>query len=64
MIKFLNIEKELSDCPYVTDKQSKGEYGVLGKDGEASGLNKLFSNLAYRESVRLKAIEDYNINCR
>ena len=64
LVKFLNIEKELSDCPYVTEKQSRGEYGVVGKDGEASDLNKLYSNLAYREEVRLKAIEDYNNNCR
>jgi hypothetical protein len=64
LIKFLNIEKELADCPYVTEKQSRGEYGVVGKDGEASGFNKLYSNIAYREKVRLKAIEDYNNNCK
>jgi hypothetical protein len=61
---FLNIEKELADCPFVTEKQKKGEYKVMGKEEEASGLNKLINNTMYREKVRLMAIEDYNKNCK
>jgi hypothetical protein len=60
----LNIEKELADCPMVVEKQSKGEYKAIGSEGESSGLNKLVNNVAFREEVRLMAIEDYNKNCK
>ncbi|OFX95515.1 MAG: hypothetical protein A2X06_12720 [Bacteroidetes bacterium GWC2_40_22] len=64
LVKFLNIEKELADCPYVTEKQRKGEYQVVGKVDGSSFINKLIKNTVYREQVRLLAIEDYNNNCR
>jgi len=61
---FLNIEKELADCPVVTEKQKKGEYKVIGNEEKASGLNKLINNTMYREKICLMAIEDYNKNCK
>lgn len=60
----LNINKELSDCPLVIEKQSKGEYEVVGSKGESSRLKKLVDNMVFREQVRLMAIEDYNNNCK
>lgn len=60
----LNIEKELSDCPMVIEKQSKGEYKEISIEGKSSGLNKLVNNIGYREEVRFMAIEDYNNNCK
>jgi hypothetical protein len=64
LVNDLNIEKELSDCPMVVEKQSKGEYKVVGSEEKSSGLNKLINNSAFREQVRLMAIEDYNKNCK
>ncbi|WP_010662307.1 hypothetical protein [Marinilabilia salmonicolor] len=64
LVNNLNIEKELSDCPQIVEKQKKGEYKVVGKDGEeASGLKKVLNNSVFREDVRLQAIQDYNENC-
>jgi len=60
----LNIEKELSDCPMVVEKQKNGEYKIVGKEDEkASTGNKVFNNVAFRGEVRLMAIMDYNNNC-
>ncbi len=64
LVNNLNIEKELSDCPMVVEKQSRGEYKELGEEGESSGLNKLVNNSLFREEVRMMAIEDYNKNCQ
>ena len=62
LINNLNVEKELADCPKVVEKQSKGEYKVVGNESNNSGLNKLINNAVFRDDVRLMAIEDYN-NC-
>ncbi|MGQ1947672.1 hypothetical protein ACT3CD_11300 [Geofilum sp. OHC36d9] len=64
LVNDLNIEKELSDCPMVLEKQSKGEYKIVGSKEESSGFNKLVNNSVFREEVRLQAIEDYNQNCK
>ena len=64
LVEDLNIEKELADCPMVVQKQQKGEYKVIGKEGSSSGLNKFINNIAYRVDVRLMAIADYNQNCK
>lgn len=60
----MSIEKELADCPYVTEKQQRGEYKALGGEGEASGISKLMNNSLFRVEVRLQAINDYNNNCK
>ncbi|MBN1185795.1 MAG: hypothetical protein JXB49_26170 [Bacteroidales bacterium] len=52
------------DFPIVVEKQSKGEYKVVGSEEESSGLNTAFINSVFREQVRLIAIEDYNKNCK
>lgn len=64
LVNDLNVEKELSDCPMVVEKQSKGEYKAVGSEGESSRLSKLVNNAIFREQVRLMAIEDYNNNCK
>jgi hypothetical protein len=64
LVNDMNIEKELADCPMVVEKQQKGEYKVLGQDGESSGGGKLLNNALFREQVRMLAIEDYNKNCK
>ncbi len=63
LVSDMNIEKELADCPMVAEKQSNGEYKVLGKEGQNSGGNKFVNNTLFRVEVRLMAIEDYNTNC-
>ncbi len=64
LVNNLNIEKELADCPSVVEKQQKGEYKVVGKEGEeTSGLKKVLNNSVFRENVRLQAIQDFNENC-
>jgi len=63
-VEEMNIEKELADCPFVVDKQSRGEYKVVGEEGEATGFNKVVNNTAFREEVRMLAIDDYNKNCK
>lgn len=63
LVNDMNIEKELADCPLVTEKQANGEYKVIGQEGKSSGGNKLLNNLAFRVEVRLMAIDDYNANC-
>lgn len=63
LVNDMNIEKELSDCPMVTEKQSKGEYKMVGSEEESSGFNKLVNNSVFREQVRLMAISDYNKHC-
>lgn len=63
LVSNLNIEKELASCPMVVEKQSKGEYKVLGSEEKTSGLNKLVNNTMFRAQVRLMAIEDFNKNC-
>lgn len=60
----LNIEKEMSDCPMVVEKQAKGEYKVLGKEGKGTRLGKLLGNTVFRDDTRLMAIADYNTNCK
>lgn len=65
LVNNLNIEKELADCPYVIEKNKKGEYKVLGKEGEETkGLKNLANKTIFRDAVRLMIIEDYNKNCK
>lgn len=63
LVNGLNIEKELADCPMVVEKQSRGEYKVIGKEGKSSKVGKFLQNTIARDEVRLLAIDDYNNNC-
>ncbi|MBY0245088.1 MAG: hypothetical protein K2Q03_06525 [Sphingobacteriaceae bacterium] len=64
LVNNLDIEKELADCPYVTEKQKNGEYKTIGKDGESkSDFQKIVNNTLFKEQVRSMAIEDYNSKC-
>ncbi len=64
LVNNLNIEKELSDCPMVVEKQAKGEYKAVGDEENQSKMNKLINNSVFKEQVRLMAIADYNENCK
>jgi hypothetical protein len=65
LVNSLNVEKELADCPYVVEKDKKGEYKVLGKEGEETkGLKKLANKTVFRDAIKLMIIEDYNKNCK
>jgi hypothetical protein len=65
LVNSLNVEKELADCPYVVEKDKKGEYKVLGKEGEETkGLKKLANKTVFRDIIKLMIIEDYNENCK
>jgi hypothetical protein len=63
LVSKLNIEKELADCPYVTEKQKKSEYTVVGNE-ENTSEKKASNNTELKEQVRLMAIADYNMNCK
>lgn len=60
MVGALNIEKELADCEYVSEKYKKGEYG---KAEAGSGFKKLLNNALRGDRAKFKAIQDYNANC-
>lgn len=60
----MNIEKDLAECAYVTEKQARGEYKLIGQEGESSGFTKVFNNTVFRLEVHLQAIRDYNENCK
>ncbi|MEZ4950880.1 MAG: hypothetical protein R2769_17530 [Saprospiraceae bacterium] len=62
-VEGMNISKELADCSLVVEKHERGEYKVLGKEGEGSKTNKFINNFYFTEKVRLLAIADYNQNC-
>jgi hypothetical protein len=64
LVNNLNVEKELADCPYVVEKQQKGEYKAIGDEENDSKGNKFLNNALFRENVRLMVIEDYNKNCK
>jgi hypothetical protein len=64
LVNDMNVKKELANCSYVIEKYERGEYKIVGKEGEGSGGNKLLNNTMFREQVRLMIIEDYNNNCK
>lgn len=63
LVADMSVEKELADCPLVTEKQKNGEYKVIGKDGKSSTFNKVLNFAIGKEEIRLMAIEDYNTKC-
>jgi hypothetical protein len=65
LVNSLNIKKELADCPTVVEKHEKGLYKVTSDQEKETGkAEKFLNSIAFRDEVRLLAIEDYNTNCQ
>jgi len=60
MLEYLNIEKELADCPKVVKKYKDGEYNVIGKKGTESKFMKAMNKLAANEEMKYAALMEYN----
>ena len=63
IIEYLNIEKELADCPSVIEKHKNGDYASPGSQ-EKKGLGQFFGKLNEVDIIRIRAAEDYNKSCQ